>query len=205
MPFFLARPARTPTAGVVVIHEGFGLNQQVLRLCEGLALEGFAVAAPDLFFRTGGPGARPHEEHRAVVGPDQLLADLAVTATALRRTGARRVGVIGFCWGGASTWHAALHGEGFDAAVGFYGVGIAADLAQPRCPTLLFLGGSDPHIPSDDIAKVVAHHADTVVYPEAGHAFMRDGSDLYVPEAAADAWEKMLDHLRRHLHGVPSK
>jgi dienelactone hydrolase len=78
-------------------------------------------------------------------------------------------------------------------------VGIASDLGQPKCPTLLFFGGSDQWISADDVAKVASHHADTVVYPQAGHGFMRDRSEDYVEDAAVDAWGRMLSHFRQHL------
>jgi carboxymethylenebutenolidase len=188
------------TAGVVVIHEGNGISLQMLRFCERLAAAGYVVAAPDLYFRTGGPAGREdYLEQAGAVKFDQMLDDLAVVGAALRASGARRLGVMGFCMGGAFTWHAALHGEGYDAAVAFYGAGIASDLGRPLCPTLLFFGGHDPWIASEDSATVAAHHADTVIYPEAGHGFMRDGSDDYVPEAASDAWKRMLAHFDGHL------
>jgi carboxymethylenebutenolidase len=200
VPYYLARPTAPTGVGVVVVHEGNGLTQQLLRLCERLADEGFAVAAPDLFFRTGGPAARSdYREQTGAIQLDQMLDDLAVARAVLTESGAGRIGVTGFCMGGRFTWHAALHGEGYDAAVGFYGGGIAGDLGEPRCPTLLFFGANDPWIPADDIARVVAHHPDTVVYQGAGHGFMRDGSDDFVPDAASDAWGRMLDHFRRHL------
>ena len=68
--------------------------------------------------------------------------------------------------GGRYSWYTAVHGQGFDAAVGFYGGRIADDLGEPTCPTLFFFGGQDPYIPTDEIERVVAHHPDTVVYPE---------------------------------------
>jgi carboxymethylenebutenolidase len=200
VPYYLAHPTTPVSAGVVVVHEGNGMSQQLLRFCERLAAEGFSVAAPDLFFRTGGPAARSdYREQSGAVQLDQMLADLGVAGAALRARGASRLGVTGFCMGGRFTWHAACHGEGYDAAVGFYGGGIAADLSQPRCPTLLFFGADDPWIPADDIAKVAAHHPATIVYEGAGHGFMRDGSDDYAPHAAPDAWGRMLDHFRRHV------
>jgi carboxymethylenebutenolidase len=202
VPYYLARPTTPVTAGVVVIHEGNGMSQQLLRVCERLASEGYAAAAPDLFFRTGGPGASAdYREQFGAIRPDQVQADLAVAADALRALGATRIGVTGFCMGGRFTYQTALHGIGYDAAVGFYGSGIAGELGEPRCPTLLFFGGNDPYCPADDIAKVAAHHADTIVYPEAGHGFMRDGTDDYAPEAASDAWARLLAHFREHLLG----
>ena len=72
----------------------------------------------------------------------------------------------------------------------FYGARIAGELGGPACPTLLLFGGGDEYIPLADIEAVVAHHGETVVYPEAGHGFMRDGSgEVYDEEAASDGWE----------------
>ena len=200
-PYWLARPTTEVTSGVVVIHEGNGISVQVLRLCERLAGEGYAVAAPDLFFRTGGPAAREdYREQFGAVKMDEMLSDLGVAAGVLRNLGAGKIGVTGFCMGGRFSWHAARHGGGFDAAVGFYGAGIASDLGPLECPTLLFFGGHDPYVPAADIERVVEAHPDTIVYPEAGHGFMRDGSEDYFPEQAADAWGRLLDHFGRHLH-----
>ncbi len=199
-PYWLVRPKEPTGAGIVVIHEGNGMSVQVLRLCERLAGEGFAVTAPDLFHRTGGPGAS--EDYRVQFGAvrmDQMLADLGAAADALGRAGATRFGVTGFCMGGRFTWHAARHSDVFSAAVGFYGAGIGADLGPLQCPTLLCFGGTDPYIPSAEIDRVVAAHPDTVVYPEAGHGFMRDGSEAYAPDAATDAWSRMVEHFERHL------
>jgi len=199
VPYYLARPSGPVAAGVIVIHEGGGSTSQLLLVCERLAHEGYAVAAPDLFFRSGGPEAASFLELIGALDNDQVLDDLATAAGTLRGLGARRIGVTGFCMGGRFTWHAALHGEGYDAAAGFYGSGIAGDLGEPRCPTLLFFGGNDPYIPAADIEAVATHHPDTVVYPGAGHGFLRDGSDDYHAEAASDAWARMLAHFRRHL------
>jgi carboxymethylenebutenolidase len=203
-PYWLCRPKDAVTAGIVVIHEGNGMSVQLLRLCERLAAEGYAVAAPDVFFRTGGPAAKDdYREQYGAVNMDEMLSDLGVAAGVLRSLGAQRLGVTGFCMGGRFTWHAARHGRGFDAAAGFYGSGIATDLGPTGCPTLLLFGGRDAYIPNVDIEAVAAAHADTIVYPEAGHGFMRDGSDDYVAEAAADAWGRILDHFARYLGGQP--
>jgi carboxymethylenebutenolidase len=200
VPYYFARPTSPVGAGIVAIHEGNGMTLQMLRFCERLAAEGYSVAAPDLFFRTGGPEAKEdYMEQVQEVQPEQMLDDLAIAVQALRASGAVRIGVMGFCMGGVFTWRAALQRDGYDAAVGFYGAGIAADLGRPRCPTLLFFGRNDPWIPSEDIDEVANYHDNTVVYPQAGHGFMRDGSEEYVPDAAADAWHKMLAHFQLHL------
>ena len=199
LPYFLARPAVPTTAGVVVIHEGNGMSPQLLRVCERLAAEGYGTIAPDLFFRAGGSEAADFATLIGSLDREQVLDDLTGAAQVLRELGARRVGVTGFCMGGALTYRAATRTSAFDAAVGFYGAGISRELGEPQCPTLLFFGDTDPYIPQADIDTVAAHHPGTVVYPGAGHGFFRDGSENYDPSAAEDAWKRLLAHFDAHL------
>ncbi|HEX4492042.1 MAG TPA: dienelactone hydrolase family protein [Acidimicrobiia bacterium] len=200
LPYFLARPAVDPPwPGVVVIHEGNGISAQLLRVCQRLATAGYAAIAPDLFFRAGGSEAGDFATLMGSMRPEQVRADLDGAAATLRALGADCVGVTGFCMGGLLTYRSALEGDTFAAAVGFYGARIAQELGTPRCPTLLLFGGRDPYIPEADIAAVVAHHPETVVYPEATHGFMRDGSESYDEAAATDAWARLLGHFAQHL------
>ncbi len=200
LPYFVALPSGPgPWPGVVVVHEGNGISPQLLRICERLAGRGFAAVAPDLFFRSGGSEAKPFAELIGELSPDQVITDLQAAADILRGLGAGRIGVTGFCMGGLQTWRAAVEGSGFAAAVGFYGGGISRVPGEPRCPTLLFFGGRDEFIPPAEIETVAARHPDTVVYPEAGHGFMRDGSDSYHEASAADAWQRALSFFADHL------
>src|SRR5262249_25267455 len=133
---------------------------------------------------------------------DHLEADLAAAAERLRSNGATSIAVIGFCMGGRFTYRAARLAKrlGIAAAVSFYGGGIAQELGEPPCPILLFYRGFHPYVPTADIEAVQAHHPDdVVVYPDATHGFMRDGSDSYAPVEAADAWSRMLDFFDVHL------
>jgi carboxymethylenebutenolidase len=201
LPYFLARPAPPVTSGVVVIHEGGGISPQLLRVCQRLAGEGYAAIAPDLFFRAGGSEAADFATLIGSLDRDRTAGDLAESVTVLQGLGARKVGVTGFCMGGALTYRAATSTSTFDAAVGFYGAGISRELGTPRCPTLLFFGDADPYIPQADIDAVVAHHPDTVVYHGAGHGFFRDKSENYDQAAAEDAWKRLLGHFDSHLRG----
>lgn len=200
LPYFFARPAGDqPGPGVVVIHEGNGISSQLLRLCQRLAHEGYAAIAPDLFFRAGGTEARDVVSLMGGLTPDRTRADIDTAMAHLRGQGATAVGVIGFCMGGLLAYRTALSSPGCDAAVGFYGARIAAELGEPRCPTMLLFGGRDEYIPVTDIEAVVTHHANTVVYPDAHHGFMRDGSPSFDEEAATDGWTRTLDFLATHL------
>ena len=205
LPAFTVAPAtdadrRGP--GIIVVHEGGGMSAQLLRFGERLADQGYRVIAPDFFARSHDVD---HADFREVIGsitPANLKGDFAAAADALRADGATSVGVTGFCMGGWFTYRAAKWADdlGISAAVPFYGGGIARELGEPACPTLMFFGGSDPYIPTDDIEKVREHHGDAVVvYPGADHGFMRDGSESYDADSAADAWSRMLEFFAKHL------
>jgi len=69
-----------------------------------------------------------------------------------------------------------------------------------HCPLLAFFGGNDEYVPMSSIEKVRARHADDIVlYPDAQHGFMRDGSPEYHASAASDAWQKALAFFATHL------
>jgi carboxymethylenebutenolidase len=201
VPFFCSLPAAPPPwPGVVVIMEGNGIEPQLLRVCQRLAAEGYAVVAPDLYWRFGGsnPGGGGNaygELHHA-----DGRADIVEAVGRLRDLGAATVGITGFCMGGGYAYLAAVSGVDVDAAAPFYGGGIAQHLGDPYCPLLCFFGGTDEWIPRADIASVEAKHpGDVVVYEQAGHGFMRDGSPSFDEAAAADAWDRLLAFFGAHL------
>lgn len=200
LPYFLALPAAAPPwPGVVVLHEGNGISPQLLRVCQRLAAEGYGAIAPDLFFRAGGTEAGDFATLMGSLDRRQTRTDIVGASDHLRREGATSVGVIGFCMGGLLAYRTAVAGDGFGAAVGFYGSGISAEPGDPACPTLLFFGGEDQYISPADIEVVGLRHPETVVYPEAGHGFMRDGSMSYDDGAARDAWSRTLRFFTEQL------
>jgi carboxymethylenebutenolidase len=200
LPYYLSLPAAPPPwPGVVVIHEGNGMSQQLLRVCERLAAEGYATIAPDLFFRTGGPAAADFSVLMGAMKDDVTAADIESAAATLRSLGATKLGITGFCMGGQWSWNMATRSATFSAAAGFYGARISSVLTEPNCPTLLFFGDSDEWVPMSEIEKVQAFHSDTFVYEGAGHGFMRDGTDDYREVAAADAWKRTLELFAAHL------
>jgi carboxymethylenebutenolidase len=200
LPYYLSLPATAPPwPGVVVIHEGNGMSQQLLRVCERFAAEGYATIAPDLFFRTGGPAAADFSVLMGAMKDDVTAADIESAAATLRALGATKLGITGFCMGGQWTWNMVTRSTTFSAGAGFYGARISSVPNEPNCPTLLFFGDSDEYVPMSEIEKVQAIHADTFVYEGAGHGFMRDGSDDYRETAATDAWKRTLDLFAAEL------
>jgi carboxymethylenebutenolidase len=201
VPYFLALPGSgAPFPGVVVIHEGNGMSPQLLRVCERLAHEGYGAIAPDLFWRFGGSDPEHFTEHlRAIRMPD-VVSDLQFAANRIRELGAQRVGVTGFCMGGKFTYLAAVSGVDVQCAAPFYGSGIPELDGEVACPLLAFFGGRDEYIPMEQVEQVRARHpGDVVVYPEAEHGFMRDGSPTYDEAAATDAWAKLLAFFDQNL------
>jgi carboxymethylenebutenolidase len=201
VPYFLSRPAAPPPwPGVVVVMEGNGMSPQLLRVCQRLAAEGYAAIAPDLFHRVGGSDPAKLPDQFMALRHEDALRDIEHCASELRNVGASSIGITGFCMGGRITYQAATTLDDLQAAVSFYGAGIGGLLAEPRCPLLCFFGGTDEYVPMEEIAKVEARHpGQVVVYPDAEHGFMRDGSDSYHEAAATDAWSRLLAFFGEHL------
>jgi carboxymethylenebutenolidase len=176
------------------------ISPQLLRVCERHAGEGYLTIAPDLFHRSGGSDPAKTPEQARALGLDDVLTDIRACVAVLHDLGAAAVGVTGFCMGGRLTYTTATNDVDVQAAAPFYGAGIGTILATAHCPLLCFFGGDDEYVPADEIAAVDAHHpGQVVVYPGAGHGFMRDGSDSFDTDAAADAWRRLLDFFAEHL------
>lgn len=112
---------------------------------------------------------------------------------------------VGFCWGGARSFLLATHNKRLKAAVVFYGSAPDEEaMAGIQCPVLGLYGGTDERITSHvpDVAawmKKLGKDYTYRIYDGAGHAFMNDQGERYNPEAAADAWQRMVDFLRTHI------
>lgn len=153
---YVAEPADTPAAAIVVIQEIFGVNAGIRRKCDTLAEAGYLAIAPDLFWRLE-PGIEldpdiPAEMQRALglmgrFDQDQGIADIEATIRAARAKlgGGGTVGVVGYCLGGRLAFMTAARTDA-DASVGYYGVGIDGLLGEKHAiakPVLL-------HIPQED-------------------------------------------------------
>jgi carboxymethylenebutenolidase len=167
------------TRSLVVVQEIFGVNSHMRAVCEDFAAAGYAVVAPALFDRVGpgielGYDADDVARGRALRGQisdESVMEDIVAAAESLG--GAPR-GIVGFCWGGTLAWWGATRTRLFDAAVGWYGGGIAATrMEEPSCPVQLHFGEADGGIPMSDVDSIRAAQPDVAVftYPGAGHGF----------------------------------
>jgi carboxymethylenebutenolidase len=157
MPVYFARPdrrGRNPV--VIVISEVFGVHEYIRDVCRRLAKSGYFAVAPAFFHRAGDPAPlTDFAEIRKLVataGNEQVMGDIAATLAWVKaqpNADARRIGITGFCWGGAVTWMAAARFRDFRAGVAWYG-----RLVAPA-PTD-FLGGEARPWPVDVAAQLNA-------------------------------------------------
>lgn len=196
------------TAGVVVIQEWWGLVPHIKDIAERLAREGFTALAPDLYH--GKSTVDAEEASHLMQGLDWGVAakEMAGAVRYLRETEkCARVGVVGFCMGGALAMIAAAT-AGVDAYAVFYGFPPkgAAPLDKIAAPGLIFFGENEGFFSIPDAKAFVqdqhkrGREADMVVYPGAGHAFYNDTRpEAYNDKAARDAWGRTIDLFRQHL------
>lgn len=217
---YLVRPQRTAAMpGIVVIHEWWGLNDQIKRVADRLAEEGFVAIAPDLY--RGKLGTDAGLAHELMRGLNETYAVdvIAGAAAHLRSIEARdrrgpaptaarmAIGTLGFCMGGRISLATALSGADVQAAVMFYGsVETSKEALAPlQVPLLGIFGNEDRGIPLDQIRafqaalKDAGKDATVLVYPGVGHAFFNEDRPSYEREAANDAWERTKAFFRTHL------
>lgn len=205
---YVARPSGDPIAGLVVIQEIFGVNAHIRSVADGYAKDGFLAVAPALFDRIersvelGYEGADRQKAMSFLphLVMDKALADVSAAIDFASSSTGKKVGVIGYCFGGSLAWLAAtrLHPE---VAVGYYGGQIAEHADEvPAVPVMLHFGKQDTHIPAEGIDKVHAAHPEVEIFwYDAGHGFNCDARASYNPEAAKEARERSLAFLKLHL------
>ena len=226
-PFgFLTFPAGGPHPGVVMVPDVWGVSDLYERLAGRLVDEGFAVLVVDPYRKTGRgefsdpAGAMAFIRHLSDPLVLETIQEAIDALAAHPAVAGRKVGITGFCMGGMYVLHAAGSCRGLSAAAPFYGMirnepGLdpvkkprpALDaIATLSCPVLGLYGEQDALIPVDDVRALAAaleaspHAGDVHIYPGAGHAFLNDTrEDAYRPEAAADAWGRLVPFLRKHL------
>lgn len=210
---YCARPAHPARAGIVVLQEVFGVNAHIRSICDRLAALGYLAVAPALYDRTerdvqlayGPDGVARGRAIRQQVDDETAMRDVAaaVEAVAAQVGPQGSVGVIGFCWGGTLAWLAAARLPRVDAAVAFYGTGIAAHVGEaPRAPVLLHFGRQDPNIPAADVARIRAASPQLPVHEyDAGHGFNCDDRAAYEPASARLAWERTTAFFAQQLAG----
>jgi len=208
---YLAVPANAKgkLPAILVVHENRGLNPHIEDIARRLALEGFVAFAPDALHPLGGyPG--DEDKARALfqkLDQAKSRADFVAAAGALeslpQSTG--KVGVVGFCYGGAIANYLATVIPDLAAAVPFYGSQPpAAEVAKIRAPLLIHDAGKDERILAGWPAYEAALKANKVeyqhfVYEGAEHGFNNDTTPRYDEAAAKLAWGRTVGFFRAKL------
>ncbi len=196
--------------GLVVIQEWWGLNDQIKGVCDKFAAAGFNVIAPDLY---AGRVVPYHDSESATKemtslnfldAVDQILRGAALK---LKADGAGKVGVIGFCMGGAMTILAAARVSEFSAAVCFYGLppAAAAGPADVKIPLEGHFALHDDWCTPQAVMEFAAglrnaHKPAEFFSYEAHHGFMNEARpDVYQARAAEESWARTTSFLKKHL------
>lgn len=207
---YLSKPSSGSGPGVIVVQEWWGLDDGTRAMADRLASEGFVALAPDMYH--GDMAREPGEAQKLMMAlnVDEVAKELRGAAQALKSNGAssQKVGAVGFCMGGQLALYAGTVSPDVGAVVDFYGIhpNVKPDYSQLQGPVLILVGDQDPMSgpePSGQVEqgiKSAGKQAEMVVYPGAGHAFMRDwDAQTYKEDAAKDAWARMLNHLRSNV------
>lgn len=203
----VARPDSQVDAAVILIQEWWGINDHIRDLASRYAKEGYLCLAPDLY--RGRVAADPEEASalmKALEIDDGLETIRHAMAAAAETYGIKRFVITGYCMGGTFALRAACEIPELKAAAPFYGdIPDESVLARLRAPTLFIAGARDAWINPEKVntlKTIAARHSlpVEVVSYDADHAFFNDTRpQVYNPEAAADAWRRVLEHFKKHL------
>lgn len=212
---YLATPDSGSGPGVVVIQEWWGLVPHIQDVCDRFAREGFVALAPDLFHGT--KTEEPDEAGKLMMAMniEQAGKDMrgaAAYLTSLPAVTSREIGIVGFCMGGALAVYAASVSPDIGPVVDFYGVhpDVHPDYSKIRGPVMANFAGKDDSISPEEAREMEATlkargvQTDFKTYPNNDHAFFNDArkdepNTPYDPQAAQDAWQRMLGFFRQYL------
>lgn len=207
-PGYLA-PASAGAPGVVMFEEWWGVDAQIRETADRLAGDGFAVLVPDLF--RGRVAENREEAGHLMEGlnfGDAATQDAVGAANYLREHGSAKVGIMGFCMGGAVALLAAMYApQAFDAVLTFYGMppAEAGDFGKIRVPVMGHWALHDEFFGIAGVdaleATLKAAGAPAEFYRyDAKHAFYNPGGiGNYHREHAETAWQRSVDFFKRTL------
>lgn len=200
---------------VVMIHEWWGLNQNIKDMANLLAKSGFVVLAADLY-------------HGKVTDNPQLAMELVQTARDNQNSSTanlqaavkylssapnvdnKKVVSLGWCFGGGQSLQLALNSQEHPlaATILYYGTPLVTDnesISKIKWPVLGIFGDKDEAIPIAEINQFRSSLNESGikneihVYSGVGHAFANPSGDSYAPEETADAWQRTLSFLKKYV------
>ncbi len=209
---YSARPKEVGNyPGIVMIHEWWGLNDNIREMAQQLASHGYVVLAVDMF---NGEVAHDANKARELTGNvrsnrESATANLKAAAAYLRNLDYvidEKIASLGWCFGGQWSLQLALN-EKLAATVIYYGQleTDASKLAVIDWPVLGIFGSKDTSIPVENVKQfeIALNEAgvenEIYIYEGVGHAFANPSGMNYAPEQTKDAWEKTIAFLDKYL------
>ena len=206
---FLAEPTTDGNyPGVIMIHEWWGLNDNVKQMAEKLASHGYVVFAVDLY--NGQVGTTADEARKLIGSFDQTQGteNMNTAVSYLEENySPSSMGSIGWCFGGAQSLNLALNNKDMDATVIYYGqlVTDTEELSKIEWPVLGIFAELDSGIPPEKVNEFMSSlnqlgvENDITIYSDVNHAFANPSGDRYAPEESKDAWQKTLAFFEENL------
>jgi carboxymethylenebutenolidase len=199
---------------VLVVHDNGALDAHNRDVGRRLAKAGYVAIVPDLLSRQGGTASFSNREETAKaiskVEDDTITKDLTGAIGYVKGQSfvqADRIGVVGFCWGGARALLFTTRSKDLAASVIYYGDSPRnlEDVKNITAPVLGHYGETDERITSgvpklEEAMKKYGKSFENKIYPGTGHGFNSDNRpDRYRPEAAKEAWERTLEFFNKNL------
>ncbi len=212
---YLAQPSSGEASPIILVcHENRGLTPHIQDVTRRFAKAGYVGLAVDLLSRQGGSAVVGEANVPGALGnipPEQFVEDFKSGWRYLQNLSfaqADKVGMTGFCFGGGVTWQVAAHMPELLAAVPFYGPPPSIeDVPNINAAVLAMYGELDGRINGSIPAIEAAMAANNkiyekMIYPNADHAFHNDTSPRFNPEAAKDAWERLLAWFEKYVRNA---
>jgi carboxymethylenebutenolidase len=194
--------------GIVIIHEWWGLNDNIKKTAENLASHGYVVLAVDLY---GKPAATVADDARQLMSSYDSQRGIENMNGAVKflekNYSVPKVASIGWCFGGGQSLNLALHNSDMDATVIYYGslVTDKEQLSSIKWPVLGIFAGLDQVIPVESVNEFkkalddLGIQNEIHIYPNVDHAFANPSGQRYAPEETKDAWQKTILFLDSNL------
>ncbi|OGF71062.1 hypothetical protein A3E35_00820 [Candidatus Giovannonibacteria bacterium RIFCSPHIGHO2_12_FULL_44_22] len=207
---YISQPVAPNGKAVVLIHEFWGVNDQMKRVADRVAETGYLALAADLY---GGKVAQTREEAsemRNKLDVEKAVSEIKKSLAFILENyqiNNEKVAVWGFCMGGMVSFESAVRDIGAGAYVIYYGK-VSDDkeiLKNIQKPILGIFGGLDKNITRDLVSRFknaledLGKPSEIEIYDDADHAFFNEEREAHNPKAAADAWDRTIKFLDKNL------
>ena len=207
---YLAKPSSEGVfPAVIMIHEWWGLNDNIKEMAEKLASHGYVVLAVDMYNNQVGTTV---EEARILVtsfDSNEGIKNMDAAVSFLKtQHSAKTVGSIGWCFGGGQSLNLAVNNPNIDATVMYYGQVISEPekLSNITWPVLGIFAELDRGIPVESVEKFeneldnLGISNQIIIYPGVDHAFANPSGERYAPDESKDAWDKTIEFFHENLN-----